>query len=627
MRPWGKPAWGGGFAASGMTATAAVLAAGSLLVFWLPWRVPVRGGIESDSSLFGFSNAAAIAGLGLTLLGLMAIRLVTPGAAGLLRGLVGPAAPASPAERSWLVLGIGVAAVVIGGWWSLLPYAFFGESTYFLTRLDMLQYGFHPYRDFDFGYGPALLLVPAAIHWGSGRLVAMDTAYVFTVIAHTALGLAATSAILRRICRDASLRRGLFAFVLLASLNISLGVMSAVLRLVYPPWAALVFHESHRGRRSWVGWATAFLLPFDGFQISPDTGVATTVAVLVGLAFAGRGGRLDLLPRVVAVLAAPAVFLGVFGTESLATLVSFGSGGLNFPILPAPYMLSVLGLACFLLPALGAAAIRGGDESAPATASLAVALGMLLPPALGRCDPGHVLGNSLGLAIVTLAATAAHCGRAPRRLATAAVVVMFLTSSLSAYVGIGRIVTTALEARRFVDREADVLAAADAAVLTAIGGESGDRDFGWSKRPPFDPSLLELTRFDAIATPLGAHEGIDRFLKLSGRYVPVRHVPPYAGLGDRRSAERMAADAMRCEHVLLPPQQPPVTVAAEGVRRSLAVSVLFGLPVAILIPPANEPFSSATEVQRIVREAYDPVAEYPPYEILRRRGAGAAGGR
>jgi hypothetical protein len=607
--------------------TAAALIVGAVLVFWLPWRVPVRGGIESDSSFFGFSNGAALAGLALTLFALLAIRLATPGGAALLAGLVGPGRPATTAERGALVVGILVTTLVIGGWWSLLPSAFFGESTYFLTRLDMLQYGLHPYRDFDFGYGPALLLVPAALHWGSGRLLAMDTAYVVTVIAHSALGLMAASAILRRLSPDARLRRTILAaLILLAALNITLGVIYSLLRFIYAPWAALVFHEAQRRNRPWVGWTAAFLLPFDALQISPEVGIATTAALIVGLAFEAARGRADLLPRGAAVLAAPAAFLTVHGVESLEMLRAFGSGVLNFPILPAPFMIALLGLACFLLPALGAAALRGGDGSAPATASLAVALGMMLPAALGRCDPGHVLMNGLMLMGVATVAAFTRCGRATRRLVATAAAVMFVTGLFSHVITCGRPVRTALETRRLIDREAAALAAGDAAVLRATRPIGSPPDFGWSKRPPFDPSLLDLTKYESIAAPLGASEDVDRFLKLSGRYVPVR-----SGCGDRASAERLAADAMRSEHVFLPEPHPSMAmeIGERALRKSLYIGALFVLPVVFPLPPVNEPFTIEEAVQRIIRAAYEPVEDFPPGQIFRRRPgpADAAPGR
>lgn len=595
--------------------TAAALAAGAALVFWLPWRVPVRTGIESDSSFFGFSNGTALAGVALTLLALLAIRLATPGGATLLAGLVGPPRLATPAERGTLVAGIVVTAVVIGGWWCLLPYAFFGEATYFLTRLDLLQYGLHPYRDFDFGYGPALLLVPAALHWGSGRVLAMDTAYVFTVVAHSALGLMAASAILRRLTADGELRRTLLAvLILLSSVNITLGVIYSLLRFVYAAWAALVFHEAQRLHRPWVGWAAAFLLPFDALQISPEVGVATTAAVLVGLVFEAVHGRADLLPRAAAVLAAPGAFLSLHGVESLEMLRAFGSGVLNFPILPAPYMLAMLGLACFLLPALGAAALRGGGDSGPATASLAIALGMMLPAALGRCDPGHVLVNGLVLMVVATVAARARCGAPTRRLVATAAGVMFVTGLASHVITCGRPVRMALETRRYFDREAAALAAADAAVVASALPVGRPPDFGWSKRPPFDPALLALTKYESVATPLGAGEDVDRFLKLGGRYVPVR-----SGYGDRASAEQLAADAMRSEHVFLPDPPPPSEVGVIALRKSLYIGALFVLPVAFPFPPVNEPFTVEEPVQRIIRAAYEPVEGFTAGWIFRRR--------
>lgn len=599
--------------------TPAILVLGAALVFWLPWRVPVRTGIESDSSAFGFSNRAAIAGVGLTLLALLLTRLAEPDPVPWLRGLIRPPARATTVERAGLLAAIAAAAAVIWGWWGFLPHAYVGEVTYFLTRLDMMTLGFRPYRDFDYGYGPALLLVPAALHRGSGGLVAIDAAYVFTVIAHEALGLMAAAAILRRLAADPRIRLAALAFVLLASLNITLGVICSSLRFVYAAWAALVFHEAQRLHRPWVGWLAAFLLPFDGFMISPEVGVATVAALLAGLAWAAMRGRVALAPRACATVAAPAAVAALFGAESFGLLATFGSGALNFPVLPAPYVLALLGVAAFLLPALGAAALRHHDDLAPATVSLVTALGMMLPPALGRCDPGHALLNGLALVTVAVAVAWSRGGRRPRVAVAAAAVVMLVTAHLSTFSHYAGAVGHAVRERAASPAALAADARGDAEVLRAIGG--GRRDFGWAKRGPFGADLVELLRFDALATPAEVMEDVDRFLKMSGRHVPLRHVPPFSGVVDRATAGRSAADALACDHILLGPDR-PVSAADPGVFGRDRCRFLTGLLLfPVSLPVVNEPFVGEVEVRRRIAAEFVPVATFRGGVIYGRHGA------
>ena len=186
-----------------VAAVVAILVLGWLLVFRLPWHVPVRTDVQADSALFGFSNAAAILGLAATLFGLLVVRRVGPPSVAdtnARRPLVSP--PDRRTRGEWIALAAcsTVAAAVVLGWWATLPNAYFGESTYFLTRLDMLALGLRPYRDFDYGYGPALLDVPWLAHRLSGGRLGADTAFIASVAAQHVLGILAASAILARVC-------------------------------------------------------------------------------------------------------------------------------------------------------------------------------------------------------------------------------------------------------------------------------------------------------------------------------------------------------------------------------------------------------------------------------------------
>ena len=243
----------GGTAAAGLTVlrgatVAAILAAGAWGMFVLPWRVPVRADLVSDSAVFGFHNATAILALAATLGALLAAEWWfargTTGAAPWVS--VGSPTPRTPAERMAIALAAVAGVIVVGGWWAFIPQSYFGESAYFLTRLDMLSLGWRPYRDFDYGYGPALLLVPWGAHRLSGGLLPLDTAYVVSVAAHHVLGVLAVAALVARTAATPGVRIGIIALAALAGLNITLGPIYALLRFVYPAWAAVTFHRPGR---------------------------------------------------------------------------------------------------------------------------------------------------------------------------------------------------------------------------------------------------------------------------------------------------------------------------------------------------------------------------------------------
>lgn len=609
-------------------ARAAILALGAGLVFALPWGVPVRADVVADSAVFGFSNAAATLGLAATLLALtVAARLEPPRAAHARRaGLVRSPARRGAGERLVILACAGAGAGLVWGWWRAIPQSWFGESAYFLTRLDMLALGLRPYRDFDYGYGPALLELPWLAHRLSGGRLGADTAFVASVAAQHALGVFAAAALLARVCPAPGVRIAILLVVSAAGLNITLGPIYALLRFVYAPWAAVVFHAPGRRAAAPLRAAAALALALGGWLLSPEVGLATAAALLAGIVVPALSGRPVALAEAAAVIAAPALFVAGFGTESLATLAAFGGGAFNLPVLPAPYMLALLGLACALLPSAGAEALRGG-RAAAATAALAAALALLLPAALGRCDPGHVMANGLALAAVALAS--AWSRDPPRRRApvAAAVAILLLTHLASQWNQYAPAARAAIEAGRLRAGAADEARDADAAVLGAIGAAACD--FGWAKRLPFGADLLALLRYRRVATPLGVPEEIDRFLKLSGRFAVGRHVPPDGGVFGPAAVERVVADTLACDHVLVPagvPLDGRLRMSRDDYARvrSAGLGGLCLFPVSL--PARHDPWIAEFEILRRLAGEYEPAGTIRGLVLLRRRGGAAPAG-
>jgi hypothetical protein len=594
------------------------------LIFILPWHMPVKGPIDSQSYVFGFSNATSHLGLALTLGALFLARVLIPPLNSsdrlLFRGLL-----ISPVRRSkslliTLLACIALTFLVVGGWWHLLPFGFFGESAYFLTRLDMMTLGRIPFRDFDYGYGPAMLWIPFLLSNASLGLIKIDTAYILTVLLFFALGLLAMESILRRFGISDRARGILLLFGTLATLNIMLGVMYTPLRFIYPLWAMLILHGSLRSSDAHKGWIAAFALPFAGFMLGPEIGLVTCIGSLAGILWYMKAGKAQLASRSFAVVAALAACLGIFGPGYFKMILFFGGGAYNFPIYPAPYILSILLLGCWVLPRLGAAGWTGNDNHAPLCVSLLFSLGLFLPAVLGRCDPGHVIFNGIGILIFGLGAVIYERRRRWMIVIAAAALIVFTTNQIAFWNHYDGLIMNALSTRQAIEAHQSEISVAEWLVQDRLAKEPNHDRFKWAKRLPFSPDLLELLKYPSIVVPRGGSEDIDRFLKASGRYYPEYHVPPFDGIFTPDTVAKKI-DGIKNADVLLVPESyfQNMQTTDKGLYGKGWSSFLTGL---FLFPvnctAINEPFLQDAIIAQYIKSNYQVDGIIRNYLILKR---------
>lgn len=597
------------------------------LIFELPWNVAVKGPMASESYTFGFSNITAHLGLAVTLAALFGIRLFLPTiAAGdreLLTGLIGTPAPRSRTTVVTTLLCIAVSFAVVAGWWHVLPFGYFGESTYFLTRLDRMTLGQTPFHDFDYGYGPAMLWLPFLIHQLMGGLFAMDTVYIGTVLLHFALGILAFDYIARCLRLSDAYRAALVAFVSIAFLNITLGVIYTPLRFVYALWAALFLHHTLRTASPVKSWLAALLIPFTGLLLSPDTGLVTCVASAAGVLWYLRDGDRALASRAIAVMAAIPLTMAVFGTDYFKMILFFGGGAFNFPILPAPYILSIVVAACWLLPRISTAAWTSRDTSAPLWVSMLFTLGLFLPSALGRCDPGHVLLNGIGILFISMAAAFYETAGWAKFVAVIPALTIYGTTQISFWNHYDVIIKDALSTRTVLADNREKFNQSETLVRSRLDQELKHSRFDWAKRVPFTADLLDLLRYPSIATPLGVSEDLDRFLKASGRYFPEFFVPPLGGTFTPETVDRKLAEYKDVDLLLVPQSAlrhlQKVDLASYGKGWSEFMEKLFVFPVDLrVVHPPYLP--EAVIIQRFAAE-FNVEARFRDYLILRRKPA------
>jgi hypothetical protein len=594
------------------------------LVFILPWYVPVKGPVESESYTFGFSNLTAQLGVALTLLALFAWRILTShfeerDEEMVSRFIIIP-------ERSSLLVSatlltcIVVTLSVIGWWWYMLPFGYFGECTYFLTRLDMMTLGEVPLHDFGYGYGLAMLWIPWLIQKVSFGLIAVDTAYLLTLLLFFAAGILAVAHILRFLNISDRARVFLLIFSTLATLNIMLGVMYTALRFIYPVWVVLVLFNSLRTLTTVKIWVLAWCLTLFGLFVSPDSGLVTSVALLVGFSRLWQAGDSRAPKLLSSLFVALLLWLCLFGLDYFNMIFSFGGGAGNFPIFPAPYILALLLSACWVLPKIASAGWSGCGTIAPICMALLFALGLYLPAALGRCDPGHVLFNGLGIFLFAMAVAIFQKSRSMLLLVCALAIIALVTHEISFWSHYSGLVENALGVRQAIASSQKKIQIDDDMVKSRLLDVNPSNRFHWEKKMPFSPDLLELLRYRSVAAPVGVSEDIDRFLKVSGRYVPEYFVPPLVGTFTPKDVKKKADLLNNCEFLLLPESSMVQFTKVDRVTYakfwSKFLGGLFVCPIHLNV--VNEPFLPIIEVVQQLLPHFNVEGRFRNYLILHR---------
>lgn len=360
-----------------------------LIVATVPYWVPVRPAV-SDSYIFGYNNRAGIA---------LFVLLAMLGAAWTREKKLPQASAIARGMSRWLMWGGTALALALSAFMYRLtaPLGGFAEGVYFLQRLHLLAAGRVPYRDFEYAYGVAFLYGPL---WASKILhTRLETGYYVVWMAGVALGVGMLFETVRLAGDQREDRAGVFAMLYAISL---LGILTTgpnylLLRFIAAVYfAVLVYRVRQREHGRWFSSLLVLISTAVLLVISPEMAVAFSVASVAYMAMNFRvtekGPVIALCGMVcgLAALFAWANSLGVF-----ATMRAFSSGGNNFPIYIAPAIAICFAAVWTALVYFGQR-FRGGDRENVFLYLIAIAI-VLLPAALGRCDPGHIFLYEMGL--------------------------------------------------------------------------------------------------------------------------------------------------------------------------------------------------------------------------------------
>jgi hypothetical protein len=626
----------------------------ALVVFVVPWYFPGKTPIESVSWTYGFSNQVAVLGVG----GLLAVLLGWLNLGGKLpevfevvrRGLFELTADLSASGQEArgahcnLRLGCVGSSIIITGlvlaWFAYLPFAYFGESGYFLARLDWMVMGKVPYRDFVFNYGPLELFPSYWIYWLGAGALSVEQAYATSLALHWVAGFYLLYFILSRLSGPFA-RLSVFMVIAASAANFSLGLSYTPVRFLIGAATVLRMHQCAAGA---LGQrfeklriaAAAFVAPLISFAISPEMGIAAWLGCGCWFLFQERRLRWGVVPTL---LALPATAI-IFSKGYFESMLSFGGGGYSFPIYPTAFMLFFLGMVFSVSPALAfGALVRGecppaaGSQRRPGVAStlgtpvagpgqralmaaLCVVTGLPIVAALGRCDPGHIVFNGMGIALLFLSALS----RAKSRWFAPALIAYGLIFVL------GTNVSACLHSREAIQRATGLRAALGSESVR--GSAEASQLFNglrYSKRLPVSPSYRRLFEFPSLGVPLGCDEALERFLKMSGKLGFEYHMQPGMDVLNFRQLQRKLADMEKLPVILVPEivLQPmggiDLKILAKADSDYLSGLMLY--PVAL--KPLNQPFDLTREIVKEIKKRYTPVCVVGSapltYTVLKRK--------
>jgi len=279
----------------------------------------------------------------------------------------------------------------------------FGESFYVIDRAWLLAEGKVPYRDFEFAYGPVMLYGPVIIH--SLTSIGIERAYYLFWAGSYLLGTYLLFKTVNMVDYPTASRQEIYLLVFLPGLFpiIRMGTNYTLLRFACPLFFVLLIHRWFRdsdGLRIRAMLAsvalTAILL-----SISAETAIAFAFASIWICSFSNKAPAFKRGTAAAMLLVA---FAALFWTAKelhvLDTLLADGSGAISFPIVMAPHIVlffvAIFVCVCYVYWRLRDRRI---DDNTIALVGFSV---LMIPAALGRCDPSHVFWNGLAIFLASM---------------------------------------------------------------------------------------------------------------------------------------------------------------------------------------------------------------------------------
>jgi len=519
-----------------------ILSFAAVGAFIVPWYVPASQPSISISYRYGFNNSVAILTVGVSLVALFIRALFRR------RAIAGDTMDQIIARtfdfetagggNSGLACAFFCAAVIFSalviGTYCYSPLDDFAEMGYFLSREYLMIMHQTPYYEFPFYYGPAIVCLPYYLYRAAHGLLSIEQAYCTVLVLNFIAGFYALFLCVRLLF-PAARQVAVFWVFALIFFNPMLGLQYTPLRYVLPVAAFLFCHNAvsklppDRFRSHLLVSLCAFLGPFLNFEISAEMGVAVTLALLIYFIALLRTPRRVYAYAVVMILAGALVAVLPWGNAYLGILFNFGDG-FNLPLLPGPGILLFIAAAFILLPRLALFGVASGQLGAPASIGFCVLSGLLITPALGRCDMGHIYFNGFAIFLFAVAVLARLPDQRWFNRGLPVLLAIFLIASWPIVFHYNYSFKNAYAAHSWM--------------RSHPGLECPPPSNGFVLSKPYPPmvGLEPLLKYGKLGIPLGCSQPVERFLMLHDRFATAYY---FGNIGDEIFGPKQAARAVQ----------------------------------------------------------------------------------
>jgi hypothetical protein len=294
------------------------------------------------------------------------------------------------------------------------------------------------------------------------------------------------------------------------------------------------------------------------------------------------------------VIASVVLMMIVFSPKYLGGVLSFSGGGNSFPIFANFHNLTYMIALLVVFPLLGAAIWhRHEDARSPFAVALCVGGGLLIAPAFGRCDPGHVFMNGVIPLMLMFAATASF-GKNPFRI-WCGVYTLCIAIGLISYVNhYSGLFGSALGESVASAQRPEIHEYWEGWWKSQKASSPVGSRLNWHKVCRVSDRALQLVK---SGNPIlaGAFDlGLDRLSKLKSGYLPDYHPMPTPELYAPRDVDRMVADDLRHDMIIVPAgaiegMNAPINREAyeQGTSSFLSGLMLYPVRAKVKTPPYN----------------------------------------
>ncbi len=477
-----------------------------------------------------------------------------------------------------------------------------------------------------FNYGPATLYLPFWLSRISAGAVSFEQAYTMFVALFTVAGFISLFVLLRSLDLPTSVRVAALALMILGWTSFTFGLQYTPLRFVIVPVSliALDAFTRHRSSSLALGVASGIAVACC-VAISPEMGISGAVAVVAYGAVHIFRRAFHRAAACCCGAAAAAVGTLLLFPGYLQSVFAFAAGGENFPVFPNLHNICLIIITLVTLPGLLAASVaHPAERRAPLAASLAIGGGMLLPAALGRCDPGHVFINSL-VPIVLMFPAACSAGKLCGRLWCWCCAILYvLCLQFSYWNTYYESYSDVVAMRYFYEHNPQVITAWKHEWSALRRASPHGADLNWSKTLYFPDELAHLTSDGPVLLTSG-NDGnlwLVRYLLLQPKLLPDYFNAYSQGAVTAGQIERKVRESRLYKYLIIPrpvldelSNTPDPGSYARNASAYLSKLLLFPVSSPVKFP-AYEPDS---EYARRILLEFKPILKFHSYIVLQKR--------